>query len=218
MSRVIEKRKAINLRLKGASYSQIKTKLGISKSTLSNWLSDYPLSDERIKELRDLNPIRIEHFRNTMRKKREVKLSDLYDKAKRSIGLLSKRDLFIAGLFLYWGEGDKSGSVFSVSNTDPNLIKFFMKWARSLGVEENKFRVVLHLYSDMDEDREKKFWSNITNVSLDNFRKVYRKDSSLSGLTYKNGFRHGTCMVRVYDNKLARFILMGIKYIGDNYR
>ena len=74
MARFIEKDLAIKMRLKGASYSQIKEKMGISKSTLSGWLADYPLSNKRIKELRDLNPRRIENFRNTMRmKKRQNK-------------------------------------------------------------------------------------------------------------------------------------------------
>ncbi len=58
-------------------------------------------------------------------------------------------------------------------------------------------------------------WSKITDLPFKNFKNVYRKESTLVGLTYKNGFRHGTCMVRVYDKKLASFVLMGLKYIGD---
>lgn len=44
MVRSKNKLKAITLRKKGMSYSQIKTEIGISKSTLSGWLSDMPLS------------------------------------------------------------------------------------------------------------------------------------------------------------------------------
>lgn len=215
MARVKDKIMAIDLRLEGASYSQIKKKLGISKSTLSNWLSNYPLSEERIRELRDLNPVRIERFRNTMKKKRDKKLASLYRQAKKTIGLLSKRNLFIAGFFLYWGEGDKSGSVFSLSNTDPSIVKFFIKWARLLGVKKEEFRVVLHLYSDMNEYEEKKFWSKTLGLPLENFKNAYKKESTLKGLTYKNGFRHGTCMIRIYNKKLASFVMMGLKYIGD---
>jgi len=42
---------AIDMRKEGASYSQIKAKLGISKSILSGWLKPYPLSPERLKRL-----------------------------------------------------------------------------------------------------------------------------------------------------------------------
>ncbi len=215
MARREDKEKAIRMRLKGASYSQIRASLSVGKGTLSEWLRDYPLSEKRIRELRDRNPKRIESFRNTMARKREVKLKEAYEEAKRSIRKLSKRDLFIAGLFLYWGEGDKNGNTFSVSNTDPNMMRLFMKWSRALGIREDKFRVVLHIYSDMDEDKERNFWSDVLKIPIKNFRKTYVKDSTLTGLTYKNGFKHGTCMVRVYDKKLVSFILMGIKYMGD---
>jgi orotate phosphoribosyltransferase-like protein len=47
------KQRAIELRQKGYSYSQIKAELGLSKSTLSNWLYDMPLSEERIKYIQD---------------------------------------------------------------------------------------------------------------------------------------------------------------------
>lgn len=52
MARRIDKNKAIKMRESGMSYSQIKAELGVSKSTLSLWLRDLPLSDERIRELR----------------------------------------------------------------------------------------------------------------------------------------------------------------------
>ena len=81
------KQKAINLRLSGCSYSQIKDKIGVSKSTLSNWLDKYPLSNERIRELRDNSPKRIENYRNTMRRKRESRLSVIYNKISKDINL-----------------------------------------------------------------------------------------------------------------------------------
>ncbi len=51
MAKIKEREKAIELRKKGMSYSQIREKLGTPKSTLSNWLKDHPLSKERIREL-----------------------------------------------------------------------------------------------------------------------------------------------------------------------
>jgi hypothetical protein len=215
MAKTLEKQKALAMRAEGMSYSQIKGALGVSKSSLSLWLREYPLSAERVSELRAKSPQRIERFRNTMSAKREAVLDCIYEEAGKAIGQLSDRDIFIAGLFLYWGEGDKKGDTFSVSNTDPNVIRFFMKWARALGVPEHKFSVVLHLYIDMNERQEQEYWSKITGVPLARFTRSYIKKSTLVGLTYKNGFRHGTCMVRVFDRYLARSVLMGIKYIGD---
>ena len=100
MARFADREKACSLRAEGKRYSEIKEKLNISKSTLSGWLQDMPLSPEQIRQLCDLNPRRIERFRETMRKKREGSLEVAYERAKKDIGELSSRDLFIAGLYL----------------------------------------------------------------------------------------------------------------------
>jgi len=89
------------LRKQGKSYSQIKKILKVSKSTLSLWLRNYPLSKQIIRELRDWNEQRIEKFRNTMRKKREERLKEVYKSQKKIISPLNKREFFLAGLFLY---------------------------------------------------------------------------------------------------------------------
>src|SRR3989338_5759996 len=150
MARIRDRAEARTLRSKGKSYSEIKELLGVSKGTLSAWLVDMPLSEVRIRELRALSPRRIERFRETMRKKREVLLSDAYSKAAKDIGVLSKRDTFIAGLYLYWGEGTKSapGKV-SVANTDPDVLSAFMQWLCFMDVPVDRIRARLHLYTDM---------------------------------------------------------------------
>ena len=65
MARKEDKQKAITMRKKGMSYSQIKEKLNVSKSTLSGWLYNMPLSEKRIRELQADSPVRIEKYRNT---------------------------------------------------------------------------------------------------------------------------------------------------------
>ena len=122
MTRIKEKNKAIQLRKKGLSYSQIKTELGISKSTLSGWLYNMPLSEKRIKELNSDNPMRIERYRNTMLKKREGRLEKVFNNVSKNIGKLNNRELLLAGLFLYWGEGGKvSKYMTTFSNTDSEM-------------------------------------------------------------------------------------------------
>ena len=70
---------------------------------------------------------------------------------KKDIGKFSKRDLFIAGLFMYWGEGTKTfNTMTSVSNTDPAVLKLFIKWLNDFGIKKKDLGVKLHLYSDMD--------------------------------------------------------------------
>ena|SRR3989338_219889 len=217
MARKKDKQKALIMRKKGMSYSQIKEKLGVSKSTLSGWLYNMPLSEERIRELRDFSPIRIEHYRNTMRLKKEEKFAEAYLEMSQKIKKLSSRELFLAGLFLYWAEGSKTtNAAIGLTNTNPNMLKFYIRWVKLLGVKPNQLKVSLHLYSDMSIKKQEKYWSKELSIPLSQFRKSYIKDTKLSSITYHNGFGQGTCSVTVGGARLYEKVLMGLKYIQDN--
>lgn len=216
MARRKDKEKAIQLRLQGWSYSQIKKKLKVSKSTLSYWLRDMPLSAERIKSLQSSGPRRIEKFRNTMREKRQIKLKEAYDAVSGHIGALSDREIIIGGFFLYWGEGTKrSMSCLAMSNTDPAIQLFFLKWMEILGVPRSRMRVKLHLYSDMNIDESIDYWSNLLGISKSNFLKSYIKQSRQLDINYKREFVKGTCMISYHNQKLHDFVMMGLKYLQD---
>lgn len=187
MARILEHREALKLRKEGKSYSQIKAELGISKSTLSDWLRKYPLTRDQINSLRSLSEIRIERYRNTMRRKREEKYFLYYNQEKEKWFPFSERELFIAGLFLYWGEGDKtSRHVISVNNTDPNVVKFALNWmVKCLHFSKEKIRVHIHLYDDMDVEREIEYWQKELDVERKQFTRPYIKKSKKTSLDQK---------------------------------
>lgn len=75
------RQKAIDLRVaEDLSYGAIHKKLGVAKSTLSYWLKEYPLSRERILELRKLGWTKgeasREKFRATMRERERQRLRE----------------------------------------------------------------------------------------------------------------------------------------------
>ena len=125
MARFQDREKALELRKQQLSYSQIKAIVGVSKSTLSVWLKDIPLSRERINELRAQSEVRIEKFRETMQAKRQRRLSSVYENQKERLLPLSRKEIFVAGLFLYLGEGAKTKTETSLSNTNPETMRFF---------------------------------------------------------------------------------------------
>lgn len=219
MARFKDREKALVLRKQGKSYSQIKKTLKVNKGTLSYWLRDYPLSKQRIRELRDWNEQRIEKYRETMRRKKEERLKNFYQQQKRLIFPFNKQEFYLAGLFLYWGEGAKSQSAtLSISNTDPSVIKFFITWLiKSLKVPKIKLKVRLHLYEDMDIKKETQFWSTALNIPYKQFTKPYIKKSFIRDINHKGGFGHGTCNIRVGDARLSEKTLMALKSVGDHY-
>lgn len=135
MAKREEKALALKLREQGKTYSEIRDVVSVSKGTLSIWLRDKPLSPERMREVRDFSEKRIESFRNTMRQKREARLLLSYKRVGTDIDSINDRELFISGFFLYWAEGTKVYNAdTSLSNTDPQVLKFFIKWLELLGV------------------------------------------------------------------------------------
>lgn len=217
MSSSKSKEKAILLRRKGMSYSQIKDTLGISKSTLSGWLKDMPLSKERIRELRDNNQIRIEKTRATKRRKKMTRRKEVYARVAREIEE-SKDKFFVSGFYLYWGEGTKTAEyTVSITNSDPAVIRCFIDWLMILGVQINSLKVKLHLYSDQNEVELKEFWSSVTNIPLENFNKSYKKQNKLGRKTYKGMFPYGTCVVAYHNRDMHEYVLEGIKYLRKRH-
>lgn len=218
MARIKDRQRAFELRRQQMSYSQIKKILGVSKSTLSCWLRDYPLSRERINELRATSEARIEKFRETWRRKRERRLKKLYKQSQKELLPLTQRELLIAGLFLYWGEGSKSTfDKICLSNTDPKVIKFTLYWlTKVVGIEKRKVRVYLQIYKDMDSKKIVDFWHRELHIDKSQFGKPYIKKSTKMHINHK-GFGYGTCNLIVNNTFLKEKILMEIKALADYY-
>lgn len=218
MTKQTEYRQAIQMRKEGKSYSQIKEKLGLSKSTLSRWLNKMPLTQEQLKSIK-LNEGRVEKFRETMKKKKDTQLYKYYQEQKRKILPLNDKELFIAGLFLYWGEGSKvtNNNMLSINNTDPTVLQFMLYWMiKILKISRSQIKVSLHLYNDMDVISETIHWSNILKLPRENFIKPYIKLTKRSDVDHK-GYGHGTCALMVYNTVLKEKVMMAIKAVSDCY-
>lgn len=211
--------RAIELRKRGLSYSSIKRELNVSKSSLSLWLQKYPLTERQIYKLSPLSrERRIEHFRETFRKKRLSVLNEAYDIEKVKIGRLSQREIYLMGLMLYWGEGMKaSRGTISFANTNPAMIRMAIYWLiNCLGFVKANLGVKLHLYSDMNIERETNYWANELNMPVAQFKKPYIKESKFGNLTQK-GFGHGTCDLGTCNTKKKDLIVMGMKVVSDYF-
>ena len=204
---------AIRMRKEGASYSQIRAKIKVSKSSLSLWLRDMPLAEKRLRELRDFNAVRVERFSNTMCRKHEDRWAEVRVQATKTIGTLNKRELLVAGIFLYWGEGEKTSvASTSLSNTDPAMILFFTRWLQTLGVPKNRFRVHMHLYADMNIKTECNIGQKHS-AYPSSFTKPYIKTSNRSNLSYLQRFTHSMGNLTYHNRDVSEYVLMALDYI-----
>ncbi|MCR4311138.1 MAG: helix-turn-helix domain-containing protein [Candidatus Taylorbacteria bacterium] len=218
------RQQAVELRTKKQlSYSEIKKRLGVSKSTLSYWLSEFPLTEEKILELRRKGWAKgeasRERFRATMRKKRDEEDQRVYELQKIELHGLPDKAVFIAGLMLYLAEGAKrKDSSIVLANTDARLIKFFLQWLEKyLDVARSKMRVQLHLYENMDIKKEELFWLRELGIEKMQLYKSSIRRLSPSSFSYKGSFRHGTCSLYAFGVEKRRKLMMSIRAFMDLY-
>ncbi len=221
MAHKLLREQAIQLRLQGNTYSQIKRDLGISKGTLSYWLHKYPLSEERLKQLlvdRDhKRDIAVERYRNTIREQRVSRLKKIYSQKQKELLPLTKKELMLSGLFLYWGEGSKQRGIICISNTNPQVIVFALHWmTTALHIPKEKIKALIHLYQDMEIDETMDYWAKILGFNKEQFRKPYIKKTNILGLTYKS-FGHGTCNLYFSSVLLSEEVAMSIKAVSEYY-
>lgn len=218
MARFEDRRKAIELRLAGQTYSSIGTVLNVGKSTLSDWLKNTPLTHEQVQKIsRDTVARRVETYIKNTRIRRERIFEDYCSNQKKKLLPLTKQELLIAGLFLYLGEGSKSRrSLIQMTNSDPSIIKFSLFWmTQILGINRDKLRVQLHLYKDMGIKSEINFWLKVTGLKREQIIKPYIKKTSSLKINHPS-FGHGTCSLYTCNAVIKDEIMAGIKVVLDS--
>lgn len=220
----IERQKAIELRTKyQLGYGEIAKRLRVSKSTLSRWLQDLPLSEVRVLELRreawGRGEAKREQFRKTMRALRDAKDRELYDQLKERFSHFEEQSLYVAGLMLYAAEGDKkTRAEIAFTNTDPAMILFFISWLdRFLRIPKDKLRIQLHLYEDMDVKREERFWKQYLGMKQSQLCKSQVRPIRPGSFTYKDSIRHGTCKLYVGGVPKKTELMLSIRAFFDTY-
>lgn len=183
---LVKYKQAEVLRKKRNSYLSISIKLGIPKSTISNWFSKESWSNE-IKS--DLNCLRLKVAKknllaaNLARSKNQLaRRREYLIEAKLEFNQLIKNPLFLIGLGIYWGEGDKTnnGRV-AVINTDPELLRIMVSFYRQcLGISNNDLRIGLFIYKDIDKEEIIKFWSGILKIPEQQFIKIQTLKSRIN--------------------------------------
>ena len=208
-----DKIKAINLRKAGKSYRDIEAALNIPKSTLTGWFQKTEWSRKIKKELslvaRQKSSRRMKALLGRIKETRQKEYALSRKNAHQEFAKLKKELIFIAGLMIYWGEGDKNlvNGRIRVSNTDPVMIKLFnifiQKYLREIFY---KTKAYLVLYPDLNEEECKKFWSANTGISVEKFI----KSTFISGQHPTKRLGHGICTIiitsRVFKEKINTWL------------
>ena len=125
--------RAIKLRRKGLSYSEICKHVPVSKSTLSIWLRSVELTNEQKERLTEVSRQAGIAGAEKRRQNRRGLQQRIYKSASEAVGPVSPRELWLMGSVLYWAEGAKekeyrAGSGVEFTNSDPVLVRLFLQW------------------------------------------------------------------------------------------
>ena len=198
-----------SLRRQGFSYREILQQIpfSLAKSTVSQWCKHIELTSEQLDRLDRLYR---ERYRNWLlgpkstQRRRADEIEVIRTKARTEVMELCENELWLAGLMLYWAEGNKTIGV-GLSNSDPKIVQFIMKWFREIcEIPEHKFKAYLNIHSGQDDAAIKSFWSGITNLPLSQFGKSYIKKEGTGHR--KNILYNGTIKITICNKNLLHRI------------
>ncbi len=189
-----DKNLVFEMRKQGKSYRQIQQVFNISRSTLSDWFRDVDWSKHTKNKNNENNLLVSTERLKKMHIGRLKMLDDLYKKneiqAVIEYEVFKKQPLFMAGLMIYAGEGDKrSRNVTRISNTDFYLHEIFIQFAEKyLKISRSSVKIALLLYSDNNINHCILKWSETLKISSINFHKT----QVIKGKETKRKLQYGT--------------------------
>lgn len=210
------KEKVRALRKRGYSLGQIYKETNIPPTTIRLWIKDIRLSDEQLSLLKDRTQQALQEGRiRSQKNQKELRFKEettLEKKGIKNIGKLSKRDFLIAGASLYWAEGFKNKHEHRLGfcNSDPDMIRFYLKWIGLLGVDQKDLvaRVTLNdSYKEKTEEIEN-YWSQVTKIPKSQFTKTFYQKT-----IWKKQFNtenyHGVLRIHVAGSLSQLFLMRG---------
>lgn len=203
MAKSKERLQARKLRTKGESIKKIANLLQISVASVSNWCRDIELTSEQKINLskRVTDPYYGKKADYLEKKKKEFreKVNNLKQKGIEEIAKLSKREIFLIGIALYWGEGFKKDHQMGFANIDEKMIKFFIYWLKTSFNISSKDLIIRVTANESYKKRVRQleqYWSSQLHIPLTQFSKPFFQ-KSIWKKQYHNNEYHGVLRIKV---------------------
>ena len=185
--KVEEKNKALELRAKGFSYTEILRSVPVAKSTLSLWLRFVGLSQRQKQRLTDKKLASMKRGQIKWHQRRIDLVEKIKSEARTELKSISSRELWLIGVALYWAEGAKEketsiGNGVNFNNSDPLMASLFLQWLRNIVkvVEDDLvYEIYIHENSKNNVDKAKKYWSEKLKVGINKLDRVYFKRNKI---------------------------------------
>jgi hypothetical protein len=183
-----------DLRRLGLSYGEIGDLVPASKATIARWCRDIELTEAQRRSILERTGSRQGVPRDTQRKRREH-VASIVESAQLQVTSLAADPFWLAGLTIYWAEGFKTERALGMSNSDPDLLRYFLKWCRRYHNPDAEFRSKLNLHAGNDEGAAIGFWAEQMGLQVADFTKTFIKPDGTGHR--KNHLPYGVCQLRM---------------------
>jgi len=213
MANILVKNKALSLRRKGKSITEISEDLSVPRSTISVWCRNLKLGQKQIERLAKRQESG--SYRGRMKFLEKVRSERLFQTGKlKQEGLdevrdIKKRDLFIAGIGMYLSEGSTSESNEEVSftNSDGRVVLFMQRWFKEIcRVADDRFVVQIRINKSHKNKvvAAENYWSELINIPLDQFSKTVLIKSESKKIYPEDSVYYGTVRLKVRQGTQLR--------------
>lgn len=197
---------ARELRAQGLDYEEIASRLDVSKGSVSLWVRDLPTPPRlSYEECRKRAAEGAREYWENERAARQASRDSQCAAAAAEVGPLTDREIIIAGAIAYWCEGEKrkpdrrSNEHVLFINSDPGLIRFFLRFLGAAGVPRSDLAFPVHIHETADVAAAQRFWQEITGASPEQFQKpALKRHNPKTNRKNVGADYHGCLRVTVY--------------------
>ncbi|HYK08706.1 MAG TPA: hypothetical protein VEW42_04380 [Candidatus Eisenbacteria bacterium] len=201
----------------GLSLGQIYEKTHIPKTTIRLWIKYIVLSKKQRDKLQQNTMMALQKGRVRAQRlhtdTQRIAEIGFHNSAKEQTSKLSKKELFIAGVALYWGEGFKNKHEHRLGfcNSDPEMITFYIKWLKEIfhiKEEDLVLRLTLNESYENRAEEIQQYWIDILKVSPEQFTKPFYQHVAWKR-QYKTDNYHGVLRIHVKNSKESLWEVRG---------
>lgn len=212
----IEKRnKAVFLRNQGMSLRTIAKKLNVSLSTVQAWTKKVILSNEQRQAIAVNHKLKLDLGRSRFIEKRKAEKTKtelvIFSQAKKEVQTKKSDSFFIMGLALYWAEGFKKDHSLGFVNSDPVMIKIFLRWLKTYGefdISNIRLRVQIHEIYRPKITLIESYWSDLLQVPISQFQRPFYQVSKSKPILLDHRYK-GLLRIRIVGTRNLFIKILG---------
>lgn len=178
-----EKALAVALRRQGKTYREIRAQVPVAKSTISLWLREVGLAKEQKQRITEKRIAGQKKGAAAKKQQRVERMGKIIEEARKEVGELSKRELWLIGVALYWAEGHKEkeyapGTPIHFSNSDPAMLRVSIRFMRAIfniNDDDFIFSVYIHKSALHKVEEARSYWAKELGFPRSFFSKIIIK-------------------------------------------